>query len=124
LIEKDKEIVELKRMLSAKESEIEAIKREVAEIIKSEISDELIKLKELESTIIELKKIVESLTSEILYIKTELKRPEKKFEVSESKEEKRQRGDRRKTEAQHTPGTDEAPIEKDSEDDNDIIICD
>ncbi len=105
LIEKDKEIAELKRMLSSKESEIEEIKRNVAEKIRAELSTELQKLKELESKIVELNKIVESLTSEVLYLKTELRKPETKFELNEAIDE---RGEERTKEG----------------DEEDIIVCD
>jgi len=69
LAEKEKEVEELRRMLSSKS--FEELKREISEELKKE-------LKTIEAKVLEISKTVETLMSEVLYIKSELKKYEKK----------------------------------------------
>ncbi len=69
LAEKEKEVEELKKMLSV--NKIEELKREIVKEIKNE-------LKEIEAKLTELSKTVETLMSEVLYLKSELKKSGKR----------------------------------------------
>jgi DNA invertase Pin-like site-specific DNA recombinase len=68
LAEKEKEVEELRKMLSSKS--FEDVKKELSEELKKEI-------KTLEAKVLELSKTVETLMSEVLFIKSELKKCEK-----------------------------------------------
>ena len=81
LAEKEKELEELRKMLSS--DAVEELKREIIKEIKREFD-----FKGLEAKVIELSKTVESLMSEILYLKSELKKSEeKKRDLFEIKDE-------------------------------------
>ena len=93
LAEKEKELEELRKMLSS--NTIEELKREIIKEL-----EEKYNLKSLEAKIVELSKAIENIMSDILYIKSELrssqskkrdlveiKEPEKSEEEAEEKEE-------------------------------------
>lgn len=89
LAEKEKELEELRKMMSS--NAIEQLKREIIKEL-----EEKYNLKNLEAKIIELSKAIENIMSDILYIKSELKSSQSKKrdlveikepEESESKEE-------------------------------------
>ncbi|ADB57118.1 hypothetical protein [Archaeoglobus profundus] len=95
LAEKEKEVEELRKMLSSKA--LEDLKNELREEFKKD-------LKAIEAKVAELSKSVEALMNEVLFIKSEIKSYEKKeteivdiplekeeseIEVAEKKEEKR-----------------------------------
>lgn len=77
LAEKEKEVEELKRMLSFNEQKFLQFKQEIIEELRKEILESK-RLKDLESKVVELSKTVDSLTNELLYIKSELKKEEAK----------------------------------------------
>ena len=109
LVEKEKEIDELRKILSLNEQTITQFKKEIVEELRMEILESK-KFKNLESKVVELSKAVESLTKEVLYLKSELKTDLKKV----NKEEKFK---------------DEIIIDKIDEEvefdeDEDIIVCD
>lgn len=81
LAEKEKEVEELRKMLSSKT--LEELKNELREEFKKEI-------KAIEAKIAEISKSVDALMNEILFIKSELKAQERKTEIVEIgyKEEK------------------------------------
>ncbi len=80
LAEKERELEELRKMLSS--STIEQLKREIVKEL-----EEKYNLKNLEARIIELSKAVENIMSDILYIKSELRDSQsKKRELVEIKE--------------------------------------
>jgi len=81
LAEKEKEVEELRRMLSSKT--VEEIKKELREEFKRD-------LKSVEAKIAELSKSVETLMNEILFIKSEMKSRKKTEIVDIAKEEKRE----------------------------------
>ena len=66
LAEKEKELEELRKMLSS--NTIEQLKREIIKEL-----EEKYNLKNLEAKIIELSKAIENIMSDILYIKSELR---------------------------------------------------
>ena len=76
LAEKEKELEELRKLLSS--NTIEELKREIIKEI-----EEKYDLKSLEAKIAELSKAVESIASEILYIKSEIRPSQKKREIVE-----------------------------------------
>ncbi len=80
LAEKEKELEELRKMLSS--NTIEELKKEIIREL-----EEKYNLKSLEARIIELSKAVENIMSDILYIKSELKGSQsKKRDLVEIKE--------------------------------------
>lgn len=81
LAEKEKEVEELRRMLSSKT--VEEIKKELREEFKRD-------LKSVEAKLAELSKSVETLMNEILFIKSEMKSRKKTEIVDIAKEEKRE----------------------------------
>jgi hypothetical protein len=83
LSEKEKEVEELKMMMSFSEHKIAEIKNELLNELRAELGDK--KIKELEAKVVELSKTVEGLMSEVLYLKAELI---KTFNDTESKTEK------------------------------------
>ncbi len=82
LAEKEKEVKELRNMLSSKI--IEEIKNEVREEMRKEI-------KRIEAKISELSKSIDALMNEILFIKSEIRSHRKTeiVEITEEKEEER-----------------------------------
>ncbi len=93
LAEKEKELEELRKMLSS--NTIEELKKEIIREL-----EEKYNLKSLEAKLIELSKAIENIMSDILYIKSELKgsqsrkrdlveikEPEKSEEVTEEEDE-------------------------------------
>ncbi len=78
LAEKEKEVEELRKMLSSKA--LEELKNELREEFRKEI-------KAIEAKVAEVSKSVDALMNEILYIKSELKR-ERKTEIVEIGREK------------------------------------
>ncbi len=74
LAEKEKEVEELRKMLSSKT--LEELKEELREEFKKEI-------KAIEAKIAEISKSVDTLMNEILYIKSELKTQERSKEIVE-----------------------------------------
>ncbi len=93
LAEKEKELEELRKMLSSKT--IEELKKEIIREL-----EEKYNLKSLEAKLIELSKAIENIMSDILYIKSvlkgsqskkrdlvEIKEPEKSEEVTEEEDE-------------------------------------
>lgn len=138
LAEKEKELMELRRVSSYKE-DLENLKEEIVSQIKAEIlTNESInqKISELESKIVELRKAVESIISEVVYIKGEIKSliERDKLEIKQT------RKDLYSDEATNLPEIESIEIEsmKDEEKDltdtekpkrvknkdGDIIICD
>lgn len=138
LAEKEKELMELRRVSSYKE-DLENLKEEIVSQIKAEIlTNESInqKISELESKIVELRKAVESIISEVAYIKGEIKSliERDKLEIKQT------RKDMYSDEATNLPEIESIEIEsmKDEEKDltdtekpkrvknkdGDIIICD
>lgn len=138
LAEKEKELMELRRVSSYKE-DLENLKEEIVSQIKAEIlTNESInqKISELESKIVELRKAVESIISEVVYIKGEIKSliERDKLEIKQT------RKDMYSDEATNLPEIESIEIEsmKDEEKDltdiekpkrvknkdDDIIICD
>jgi len=92
LAEKEKELEELRKMLSS--NTIEQLKREIIKEL-----EEKYNLKNLEAKIIELSKAIENIMSDILYIKSELRVSQSKKrdlveikepEESESKKEEKE----------------------------------
>ncbi len=79
LAEKEKELEELRKMLSS--NTIEELKKEIIREL-----EEKYDLKNLEAKIIELSKAIENVMSDILYIKSELKSSHKKRDLVEIKE--------------------------------------
>ncbi len=82
LIEKEREISELRKMLSEKSSgeDLESLKqsllsdlRRIVEVRDASESDLTKKVAELESKVVELRRAVESLMTEVVYIKNELR---------------------------------------------------
>ena len=71
LAEKEKELEELRKMLSS--NTIEELKREIIKEL-----EEKYNLKSLEAKIVELSKAIENIMSDILYIKSELKTSQSK----------------------------------------------
>ncbi|WP_290596089.1 hypothetical protein [Archaeoglobus sp. JdFR-39] len=72
LVEKEKELAELKKMAYNRE-EIERVKEEIIAQIKAEMPDSIQKISELESKIVELRRAIESVINEVAYIKGEIK---------------------------------------------------
>jgi len=80
LAEKEKELEELRKMLSS--NTVEQLKREIIKEL-----EEKYNLKNLEARIIELSKAIENIMSDILYIKSELRSSQsKKRDLVEIKE--------------------------------------
>ncbi len=107
LAEKEKEVEELKKILSLNEQTLISIKTEIANEIKDEILNSE-KFKNLELKLIELSKTVDSLTKEMLYLKSELK---------ENKNAKDKRYEEEII-------IDRSVEEVEFDDDEDIIVCD
>jgi len=80
LSQKEKELEELRMMMSFGEHKAAEMKKEILEELRLELGSS--KIKELEAKVVELKKTVESLTKDVLYLKEELskKRAEKTIE--------------------------------------------
>lgn len=125
LAEKEKEVEELRKMLSINEEKIAEIKNELLNELlielKKDLSD-LNKVKELEAKVVELSKTVESLMSEVLYLKAELRKEVEKSERVESRESKDE------VDSEGTPVVaqekiEEEQIEEEFEEE-DIIVCD
>lgn len=125
LAEKEKEVEELRKMLSINEEKIAEIKNELLNELlielKKDLSD-LNKVKELEAKVVELSKTVESLMSEVLYLKAELRKEVEKSERVESRESKDE------VDSEDTPVVaqekiEEEQIEEEFEEE-DIIVCD
>ncbi|WP_457548891.1 hypothetical protein [Archaeoglobus sp.] len=84
LAEKEKEVEELRKMMSSRN--LEEIKNEIREEFKKE-------LKAIEAKVAEISKSVEALMNEILYIKSELKSQRRETEIVDiplEKEEERE----------------------------------
>ena len=108
LAEKEKEVEELKKILSLNEQTLISIKKEIANEIKDEILNSE-KFKNLELKLIELSKTVDSLTKEMLYLKSELKTENKNAKDKRYEEE---------------IIIDRSVEEVEFDDDEDIIVCD
>lgn len=95
LAEKERELEELRKMLSS--STIEQLKREIVKEL-----EEKYNLKNLEARIIELSKAVENIMSDILYIKSELRDSQSKkrelVEIKEPEESEDKREEKREEE--------------------------
>ncbi len=98
LAEKEKELEELRKMVS--ENTINELKKEIIEEI-----EEKYNLKELEAKVVELSKAIENIMADILYIKSELRSSHKKRDLIEIKEP-------------------EEAEEKEEEDESELIIVD
>ncbi|HID43982.1 MAG TPA: hypothetical protein EYP30_09490 [Archaeoglobaceae archaeon] len=72
LSQKEKEVEELRMMISFSEHKVAEIKKEIIEELRAELGSR--KIKELEAKVVELSKTVESLTSDVVYLKEELSR--------------------------------------------------
>jgi len=72
LSQKEKEVEELRMMMSFSEHKVAEIKKEIIEELRAELGSR--KIKELEAKVVELSKTVESLTSDVVYLKEELSR--------------------------------------------------
>ncbi len=105
LVEKERELAELKKMTYNQE-EIERLKQDIIAQIKAEIPDSIQKISEIESKIVELRRAIESVINEVAYIKSEIKSLIEK-EDSERKV---------KTEVFSTLQSDEQVVEKESDD--------
>lgn len=114
LAEKERELSELRRMMSGRE-DIEKLKAEIVSQIRSELSADFEKISNLESKLVELRRAIESLITEIAYIKGELKGLVGKEDSVEERE-------REKEEETYISPEPTKKLE-DSEDD-DILICD
>lgn len=108
LAEKEKEVEELKKILSLNEQTLISIKKEIANEIKDEILNSE-KFKNLELKLIELSKTVDGLTKEMLYLKSELKTENKNAKDKRYEEE---------------IIIDRSVEEVEFDDDEDIIVCD
>ncbi len=123
LAEKEKEVEELRKMLSINEEKIAEIKNELLNEIlielKKDLSD-LSKVKDLEAKVVELSKTVDSLMSEVLYLKAELKKELEKQEKVESEYSG-------KVDSEDVPAKTHEKIEEEDEEEieeEDIIVCD
>ena len=83
LAEKEKEVEELRKMLSSKT--LEELKNEIREEFRRE-------LKTIEAKVAEISKSVEALMNEILYIKSELKSQRRETEIVDIPLEKEEEG--------------------------------
>jgi predicted RNase H-like nuclease (RuvC/YqgF family) len=70
LSQKEKEVEELKMMMSFGEQKIAEIKKELLDELRTELGNR--KIRELEAKVVELSKTVESLTNDVLYLKEEI----------------------------------------------------
>jgi len=105
LVEKERELAELKKMTYNQE-EIERLKQDIIAQIKAEIPDSIQKISEIESKIVELRRAIESVINEVAYIKSEIK---SLIEKDES--------DRKvKTEVFSTLQSDEQVVDEESDD--------
>lgn len=132
LVEKEKELAELKKMAYNRE-EIERVKEEIIAQIKAEMPDSIQKISELESKIVELRRAIESVINEVAYIKGEIKSliekkegdkkvkiEERVFYIPQSNDEQvvEERGD----DVIDSERRDRSKDEK--EDEDGIIVCD
>ncbi|RLI74753.1 hypothetical protein DRO97_05160 [Archaeoglobales archaeon] len=112
LAKKEKEVEELRKMLSFNEQKFLQFKQEIIEELKKEILDSK-RIKDLESKVVELSKTVDSLTNELLYIKSELRREEVKVKA-----------DKKDKEAIKEEIIVDSSVEEESQEDENIIVCD
>jgi hypothetical protein len=79
LIEKEREVMELRRMLSEKTNFDENLKQSIIDEIKKELQEGVEhtnlteRISDIESKIVELRRAVESLMGEVVYLKNELR---------------------------------------------------
>ena len=112
LAEKEKEVEELRKMLSFNEQKFLQFKQEIIEELKREILESK-RIKDLESKVVELSKTVDSLTNELLYLKSEFRREEVRDKVRDKKEKDREE-----------IIVDSGVEEEESNEDENIIVCD
>jgi len=120
LSQKEKEVEELKMMMSFGEHNADEIKREILDEIRNESGFR--RMRELEAKIVHLNKTIESLTSDVLYLKEELAKNkiiEKDKARSDSRETYRTRPIR-----DDIIRADPCPETKVDSPKEDIIICD
>lgn len=125
LSQKEKEVEELRMMMSFGEHKISEIKREILEELRSELGSR--KVKELEAKLVELKKTVESLTGDVLYLKEELSKKrteEKSFEFNAVDKRDFDRVDEDAEEAEIITAEEPSFESEDNEAESEFIICD